>query len=410
MLLTVLCESTAHHLLFLTAAAVRFAHCRYKDCKVYRDRLSVINAVFLIVLASFTMMICLLLSAAFDDTQCIIWVEKALQSIAMQVLVTGPLIGLLVLCVKVFVSWLLLRANARTRGARRLAELDDQLQSAKLRRFEVAAQLRQLANVEKTDSRSVSHAAPRQQLQDRRWGLMRMLQRITATEVVLEARRAKARKASETARKHGLKRQNSQRDIPVQSDAPLKGATAVTAWSQPVYATEKSKSTTNTALTTLQRIVPIMRSARPPRAAIDHLEDPAMSADNRSMAGFSVRSRKAHPLRTVPQFAKRATRRRRAANQSRRRRSLRVMRLFRGDAGPGVSTENPRNDDDIKPDYHGSTEKTMPVTRNGEPSLTAPKHGNDVELPAQTRDDAWSVRSTASEFRTDMTDATEVDL
>ena len=82
-------------------------------------QLTVYNVAFLATLALFTLMVCILLSAAFNNDQCVSWVFAVLQSIAMQVLVTGPLFGLTVLCVKLILSSLLLQVSARVRKIER---------------------------------------------------------------------------------------------------------------------------------------------------------------------------------------------------------------------------------------------------------------------------------------------------
>lgn len=307
---------------------------RYKDCKVDRGRLTVINASFLVILAAFTMMICLLLSAAFDDDQCVLWVQKVMQSIAMQVLVTGPLIGLVVLCVKIFVSWLLLRSNAHTRSARRLAELEEQVQQTKHRRFEIAAQLRRLAADADGDARGTPTAGQQQQeARLRRWGLMRSLQRITATEVVLEARKKKAALAADAHKSHGLlARQNSLRRLDSESskksNATLDDVTVVTAWAKATRAGSSEQTTTRTIDAPLKRIVPQMRmrslkTVASSASAAASGNSGVHDDDEKPRAGFSVRSRIQRRLRAVPQFVNRSTSssRKRTSIRSRRKRS-----------------------------------------------------------------------------------------
>ena len=288
---------------------------RYKDCKVDRGRLTVINAAFLVVLAAFTMMICLLLSAAFDDDQCLLWVQKVMQSIAMQVLVTGPLIGLVVLCVKIFVSWLLLRCNARARNARRLAGLEDQVQQTRHRRSEIGAQLRRFAAAEASVRRIP--AEQQEEVRLRRWGLMRSLQRITATEVVLEARKKKAQFAAGARKNRGLKRQKSlsQPDRePNKSDETLRELAVVTAWSEATH-TIDNQSARATKLQ-LQRIVPQMCTLKQ-TGLVGSSETSRCNDDVGPVAGFSVRSRTRRKLRTVPQFTNCS------ASASRRRKAIR---------------------------------------------------------------------------------------
>jgi len=87
----------------------------YKDCNKERAVLTAINSIFLLTLATFTMMICILLSAAFNDAQCVEWVKAVGQSILMQIVVTAPLIGSVVLGVKMLASVFLLRCSAAMR-------------------------------------------------------------------------------------------------------------------------------------------------------------------------------------------------------------------------------------------------------------------------------------------------------
>lgn len=94
----------------------------HKDCEPPRRILSLISTLFLGVLAGFTMMICVLLSAAFSDEQCIRWVAAVAQSILMQIVVTAPLLGLLVFGVKMLISYILLSFNRAARVRRGLNE------------------------------------------------------------------------------------------------------------------------------------------------------------------------------------------------------------------------------------------------------------------------------------------------
>ena len=82
-----------------------------RDCRRERTILLVINTTFLGILSLFTMMICILLSAAFNPEQCLQWVAAVAQSIAMQIVVTAPLVGVVVLTFKMVGAWVLVRAN-----------------------------------------------------------------------------------------------------------------------------------------------------------------------------------------------------------------------------------------------------------------------------------------------------------
>ena len=56
-----------------------------EDCPRWRLRLTIINTVFVGLLWAFTLMICLLLSAAFTVEECVSWVAAVGQSLMMQV-------------------------------------------------------------------------------------------------------------------------------------------------------------------------------------------------------------------------------------------------------------------------------------------------------------------------------------
>jgi hypothetical protein len=56
-----------------------------RDCRVKRFWLAVIANLFVATLGLFTMVVCVLLSAAFTAAQTVAWVESVMQSIAMQV-------------------------------------------------------------------------------------------------------------------------------------------------------------------------------------------------------------------------------------------------------------------------------------------------------------------------------------
>ena len=85
---------------------------RYQDCKRERAVLMAINVTFLAIVGLFTLLVLLLLSAAFDEAQALIWLVAVVQNVAMQIVVTGPSIGLTILCIKLLFSRVLIDANA----------------------------------------------------------------------------------------------------------------------------------------------------------------------------------------------------------------------------------------------------------------------------------------------------------
>lgn len=128
-------------------------------------QLTVYNVAFLTTLALFTLMVCILLSAAFNNDQCVSWVFAVLQSIAMQVLVTGPLFGLTVLCVKLILSSLLLQVSARVRRLERKRDNLAKRDALASRCAALQAELRQLQSaLRSSTSGSESFAARSREL------------------------------------------------------------------------------------------------------------------------------------------------------------------------------------------------------------------------------------------------------
>eukprot|EP00750_Incisomonas_marina_P005736 INCI14106.1.p1 GENE.INCI14106.1~~INCI14106.1.p1 ORF type:complete len:1091 (-),score=238.03 INCI14106.1:1586-4858(-) len=120
-----------------------------RDCRRERTILLVINTTFLGILSLFTMMICILLSAAFNPEQCLQWVAAVAQSIAMQIVVTAPLVGVVVLTFKMVGAWVLVRAN-------RAAKLKARKKQLRLRSAALAVRKAMLLRKLKTLSPKVS--------------------------------------------------------------------------------------------------------------------------------------------------------------------------------------------------------------------------------------------------------------
>ena len=161
------------------------------------------------------MMVCLLLSAAFNDEQCVLWVYAVLQSIAMQVLLTTPTVALVVLSIKLLLAWLLIRGNAVARARARAKELQRRAFQLAADKARIAARLR-LMNANNAspggegersedDEDDHRHRGPggggggeraKARSSTSKWGLMRMLHRLSASEARLSAQQEKAERAA----------------------------------------------------------------------------------------------------------------------------------------------------------------------------------------------------------------------
>ena len=78
-----------------------------------RHVLAGLTIAVLLVLAAFTLAICLLLSGTFSEDESLLWVSDVAQSLVVQVFVTDPAVTLLVILVKLFVSWGVLRVGTK---------------------------------------------------------------------------------------------------------------------------------------------------------------------------------------------------------------------------------------------------------------------------------------------------------
>ena len=85
----------------------------HDDLRRERHVLAMLSAAVLVVLAAFTLAICLLLSCAFSEEESLMWAGDVAQSLVMQVFVTDPAITLLLMFAKLFVSFLLLRVGKK---------------------------------------------------------------------------------------------------------------------------------------------------------------------------------------------------------------------------------------------------------------------------------------------------------
>ena len=85
----------------------------YNDLHRARHALAMLSACVLLVLAAFTLTICLLLSCAFNEEESVMWVADVAQSLVVQIFVTDPAITLVVIFAKLLVSWTILRIGKR---------------------------------------------------------------------------------------------------------------------------------------------------------------------------------------------------------------------------------------------------------------------------------------------------------
>ena len=115
------------------------------DCKGWRDQLSAINGVFLASLASFTLVVLLLLSAAFTPTESLLWLQAVGQSLVMQLFITDPLLSSVVLTVRLLFSFCLLRGDRRKRSALREARWEAQEAALDVREMQALDEMRRLA-------------------------------------------------------------------------------------------------------------------------------------------------------------------------------------------------------------------------------------------------------------------------
>ena len=90
-----------------------------------RHLLAMLSSAVLAVVATFTLTICLYLSCAFNDEASLMWVGDVAQSLVVQVFVTEPTITVVVICAKLFISWVLLRVGKKRLKAQLQEQADD---------------------------------------------------------------------------------------------------------------------------------------------------------------------------------------------------------------------------------------------------------------------------------------------
>eukprot|EP00750_Incisomonas_marina_P010845 INCI16312.10.p1 GENE.INCI16312.10~~INCI16312.10.p1 ORF type:complete len:863 (+),score=133.62 INCI16312.10:242-2590(+) len=119
------------------------------DCKHERNVLTAINGTFVAVLAVFTLVVCLLLSAAFTEKQCFLWAVAVGKSVLMQLLVTHPLIGFIVNLLRLAFSMVLLRVKTRGQALRKKVELAGRAAALATRHAHLDKELQQIEAAEK---------------------------------------------------------------------------------------------------------------------------------------------------------------------------------------------------------------------------------------------------------------------
>ena len=109
----------------------------YVGLRRERHVMAMLSASVLLVLAAFTLSICLLLSGTFNDDESLMWAVDVTQSLVVQIFITDPAVTLVVVFGKFFVSWALLRT-----GKRRLKrQLQDREEAAQEQLAAVAARV-----------------------------------------------------------------------------------------------------------------------------------------------------------------------------------------------------------------------------------------------------------------------------
>ena len=83
-----------------------------KNLRSERQCLAVITYIFVAVVSLFTLALCILLSTAFTDEECVAWSIAVIKSVVTGALLIEPALVLSVLAVKIIGSWILLRLDS----------------------------------------------------------------------------------------------------------------------------------------------------------------------------------------------------------------------------------------------------------------------------------------------------------
>ena len=109
----------------------------YERSRCRRQVLASISTAVLCIIAASVLGVCLSFASVFDEETCVLWMIDVLQTVALQILVTAPLIGLGLIMLKLFISWLLLVASRHQRFLAEKRKL--RRREAELLRLESAA-------------------------------------------------------------------------------------------------------------------------------------------------------------------------------------------------------------------------------------------------------------------------------
>eukprot|EP00750_Incisomonas_marina_P010853 INCI16312.9.p1 GENE.INCI16312.9~~INCI16312.9.p1 ORF type:complete len:1916 (+),score=402.72 INCI16312.9:439-6186(+) len=153
-----------------------------QDCKQDRGVLAIINAAFVTILSVFTMVVCLLLSAAFTEQQCFAWAAAVGQSVLMQVLVTHPLLGFIVQSFRLISSAVLLRVKTRKQAHQKKLELEQRATALAVRHAHLNSELLAL---EATQAAAMKAGASCDAEQARKAELLARLHHVEDAEALL---------------------------------------------------------------------------------------------------------------------------------------------------------------------------------------------------------------------------------
>ena len=157
--------------------------------KFQRERrtLAWLSAGVVVICGAFTLVVCLLMSGAFSEAETLLWTEDVAKSIALQVFITDPALGLLIVTGKLVINAAILSAARR----RKLAHLESRQRSLNADEVEtlsdinvVEARSKALELMAAADSSSINEERRKQRLM--KANCETTLERIAVTKVSLE--------------------------------------------------------------------------------------------------------------------------------------------------------------------------------------------------------------------------------
>ena len=104
----------------------------YGGMKRARHVLAGLAAFQLLYILAVGLAVCLAFSYAFTEEECWAWLAAVGKSVLMQLFVTDPVLGMVMLVSKLLMGWLLLRCEIRAQRKRRLSMLDERERSLEL--------------------------------------------------------------------------------------------------------------------------------------------------------------------------------------------------------------------------------------------------------------------------------------